>query len=198
MYLVLAIVMLINIMFPSYDKSKDNIIVPNYDWTEDDVMVLGDIGWLENGSTGDNEEENVAALILTMAVVLNRVNSDKWKGDTIKEVLYAKGQYASSTKNKIGKTDTPDWVYDLARELLTYGSNVPDYVVYQSTQSKLGTVWKIIDGEYFATADGKHYMEGKKWKITTNKELYFQQCHQRLMKNLKEFLQMDKILEIMG
>ena len=200
MYLVLAIVMLINVMFPSYDKSKDNIIVPNYDWTEDDVMVLGDVGWSENGSTGLTEEDNIAAILLTMIVPLNRWHSGKW-GNTLREVIWAKNQYAQSTKNDIGKIDTPEWVYELARELLTYGSNVPDYVVYQSMQPNLGTVWKTIENgrkdEYFAT-NGGHKNEGQDWVIKTNKELYFQQCRERLMNKIREFLEMDKILEIMG
>lgn len=197
MYLVLAIVMLFNSMMPSYDKSKDNIIVPNHDWTEADALKLGDLAWLENGSTGETEEENVEAILLTMIVPINRTKSGKWGGTTLDDVIYAKGQYAISTKNRIGKTDTPEWVYELARELLTYGSNVPEYVVYQSMQPKLGTVWKIIDGEYFAT-NGGHKLEGQDWKITTNKELYLQQCRERLMNKIREFLEMDKILEIMG
>ena len=181
MYLILVIIMLIS------------TIVPNFNWTEEDVAILGDVAWLENGSTGDTEEENKAVLILTMAVVMNRVFNGEWGGKTIEDVIYERGQYATSTKNKIGKTDTPDWVYELAREVLTYGTNVPDYVVYQSTQSKLGTVWKIIDGEYFATAKG-HYMEGKKWIITTNKELYLQQRRERILKQIREFLEMDIVL----
>lgn len=139
-------------------------LFPVYPHTETDVQILGDVMWLENGHTGKNEQENKECLILTGAVVLNRmVSDDKWwhlKGDkTVYDVIYAKGQYASSTKEGIGKTDTPEWVYDLARYILNYGTNVPDYVIYQSTQSNLGTVWKIIDGEYFATAGG-HEHEG--------------------------------------
>lgn len=137
---------------------------PVYPHTEIDVQILGDTMWLENGHTGRNEEENRECLILTGAVVLNRmVSNDKWlhlKGDkTVYDVIYAKGQYASSTKEGIGKTNTPEWVYDLARDMLNYGTNVPDYVIFQSTQENLGTVWKVIDGEYFATAGG-HKHEG--------------------------------------
>lgn len=128
-------------------------------YTPDDIQILGDIAWLENGHTGKTEEENRAALILTMAVVKNRVVSGQWGGDTITAVLNAKGQYASHTKNNIGKTDTPQWVYDMARDMLMFGSNVPDYVVFQSMQPNLGTVWKVIDGEYFATGGG-HKHEG--------------------------------------
>lgn len=137
---------------------------PVYPHTEADIQILGDTMWLENGYTGKNEEENRECLILTGAVVLNRMlSNDKWlhlKGDkTVYDVIYAKGQYASSTKEGIGKTDTPEWVYDLARDMLNYGTNVPDYVIFQSTQENLGTVWKVIDGEYFATAGG-HEHEG--------------------------------------
>lgn len=133
------------------------LLFPAYPHTEADVHTLGDIAWLENGHTGKTEEENREVLMLTMVVVLNRMTSGEWGGDTIEKVLNAKGQYASYTRNNIGKTDTPDWVYDMARDLLMFGSNVPDYIVYQSMQPKLGTVWKVIDGEYFATKGGHKY-----------------------------------------
>ena len=54
---------------------------------------------------------------------------------------------------------------------MTYGTNLPKYVIFQSTQKKLGTVWKEIAGEYYATGGG-HYMEGKDITITTNKKKY--------------------------
>lgn len=131
-------------------------VVPH---TEEDIDLLADVMWLENGHTGDTEEENRECLILTGAVVLNRVKSGEWGGDTVREVVYAKGQYADVTKSRIGKCDTPEWVRDLAKSILTFGTNVPDYVIYQSMQSNLGTRWKVIDGEYFAT-NGGHKDEG--------------------------------------
>lgn len=177
MHLFLAIIMLVN------------IIVPNYDWTEEDARLLAAIMTLENGSTGKNDDENRQVLILTGAVVLNRVKSGDWGGDTIEKVLYAKGQYASYTKNNINKVDIPDYILELSKELLTYGCNVPDYVVFQSTQPKLGTVWKVIDGEYFATGGG-HKHEGDDIQIDTNKSLYETQCRIRLIKKIKKFLKM--------
>lgn len=134
-------------------------LFPMYPHTEADTKMLADVMWLENGHTGKTEDENRECLILTGSVVLNRMKSGEWGGTTIKEVIYAKGQYASHTKNNIGKTDTPDWVYELAEDMLNYGTNVPDYVIYQSMQAGLGTHWKKIDGECFATAGG-HKNEG--------------------------------------
>ena len=127
--------------------------------TEADTQMLADVMWLENGHTGKTEEENRQCLILTGAVVMNRVQSGQWGGDTIKDVIFAKGQYASSTRNGIGKSGVPEWVVELAEQMLTYGTNVPEYVVFQSMQPKLGTVWKVIDNEYFATGGG-HKHEG--------------------------------------
>lgn len=135
------------------------LFTPFFPHTEADTKMLADVMWLENGHTGKTEAENRECLILTGAVVVNRARSGKWGGKTIKEVVFAKGQYASSTKNGIGKTDTPDWVVELAEDILTYGTNVPEYVVFQSMQPNLGTHWKKIDGEYFAT-DGGHKNEG--------------------------------------
>lgn len=156
-----------------------NIIVPAYNYTEEDVKILGDVAWLENGHTGKTEFDNQQCILMTMAVVKNRMkSSDKWlhlKGDnTVYDVVYAKGQYAKVTLNNIGKTDTPDWVYKLAEEVLIFDTNVPDYVIYQSTQKNLGTNWKVISGEYFSTSGG-HYMEGKDIIIETNKQKYLQQ-----------------------
>ena len=135
------------------------LLSPVYPHTEADTQMLADVMWLENGSTGKTEAENRECLILTGAVVLNRMESGEWGGKTIKKVIYAKGQYASSTKKRIGNADTPEWVVELAEQMLTYGTNVPKYVIYQSMQPKLGTHWKKIDGEYFAT-NGGHKNEG--------------------------------------
>lgn len=127
--------------------------------TYEDTLLLADVMWLENGHTGKTEQENIECLILTGVVPVNRVKNGGWGGDNLHDVIYAKGQYASSTKKGIGKTDTPQYVIDLAEGILTYGTNIPDYVVFQSMQPNLGTVWKVIDGEYFATQGG-HKHEG--------------------------------------
>lgn len=143
--------------------------------------------WLENGHTGKTEEDNLRCLILTGAVVVNRVKSDdpwwhKTGAKTVYDVVFAPGQYAKATKDRIGKTDTPQWVYDLAEEILRYGTTVPEYVIYQSQQPNLGTRWcPPIAGEYFAT-DGGHYMEGKGWDIRTKKKEYQEALIRELIK----------------
>jgi len=161
------------------------LTVPFVEHTYEDTLLVAKVGYLENGSTGKTEEENRECLIATMAVFVNRMKGKGWGGPTAKGVLYMKGQYAAETKSRIEKCDPPQYVIDLAEEVLTYGTNVPSYVVFQSMQKNLGTVWKIIDGEYFATGGG-HYMEGKDLTIETNKEKYRKQCILQMFKKLRK------------
>ena len=172
------------------------LCVPYVEYTAEDVQIVGDVGWLENGSTGKTEDENRQVIIATMAVFVNRMKSGEWGGTTAKAVLNMKGQYASKTRNNVGKVETPTWVYDLAEEILQFGSNVPEYVIFQSMQPRLGTQWKVIAGEYFATSKG-HYMEGKDVHIETNKQLYLKQCFEEfkktIMRGLKKYRKTIKI-----
>ena len=80
---------------------------------------------------------------------MNRVNSAAWP-DTVKAVLYQKGQY-STTKYFYTK-ELPVEVYEMARDIYKNGTpEVPENVIFQSMQPKLGRGhWKTINGEYFA------------------------------------------------
>lgn len=148
------------------------LTIPVYPHTAEDVRLLANTGWLENPVSDRNNQDQMDKLILTMAVVLNRMmsNDKSWhlKGvKTVYDVIFAPGQYARSTRNKVLTLEAPDWVYELAADMLNYGTNVPDYIVYQSMQSGLGTVWKQIGTEYFATAGG-HKNEGAEFHATVN------------------------------
>ena len=157
------------------------LTVPFVEHTYEDTLLVAKVAYLENGSTGDTEEENIECLIATMAVFVNRMKGQGWGGPTAEGVLNMKGQYAVETKSRIAKCDPPQYVIDLAEEVLTYGTNVPEYVVYQSMQKNLGTRWKVIDGEYFAT-DGGHKDEGEKITIVTRKKEYQEALIRELIK----------------
>lgn len=167
--------LLIVLAIPSvYAQAADPIPVMEY--TEQDIYDMGDSAYSENGHTGKTKDEIIQNLIATMGVILNRyLSEDKWMRNSkytgIRSVIMAPGQYADKTKQDLGNIDTPDWVYELAEEVMIYGTNLPSYVIFQSTQSNLGTQWKVIAGEYYATGGG-HYMEGKDIVITTNKKKY--------------------------
>ncbi len=163
------------------------LTTPFVEHTYEDTLLVAKVAYLENGSTGDTEEENRECLIATMAVFVNRMKGKGWGGPTARGVLYMRGQYASDTKNRIEKCNPPQYVIDLAEEVLTYGTNVPEYVVYQSMQKNLGTRWKVIDGEYFAT-DGGHKDEGAEITIVTRKKEYQEAAIRELVKKWNKSL----------
>ena len=111
---------------------------------QDDIELLANVMFYENWST---DKDHLAAYY-TGAVVLNRVKH-KWFPDTIRGVLYQRGQYA--TTHKFFTKEIPDECYELAKKLLREGApEMPENVIYQSTHKNFGSgVWKCINGEYF-------------------------------------------------
>lgn len=110
-------------------------------YSDDELELLANVMYHENYANGEY------CMRLTGSVVLNRVNAD-WYPDTIEDVLYQKGQY--STVSKFFTTEIPDEVYQYAKELLIFGSIAPEYVLFQSMNSRLGKgIWYEYNGEYF-------------------------------------------------
>lgn len=107
----------------------------------EDMQLLAEVMYHENYCNG------YEVMLYTGSVVLNRVKHE-WFPDTIKGVLYQKGQYA--TTHKFFTKEIPAEVYDIALHLLLCGSQAPDNVIFQSTHKEFGHgVWKCIKGEYF-------------------------------------------------
>jgi len=79
---------------------------------------------------GDDETK-----LLCGSVVINRINSDKWKGSTVSEVIMAKEgkywQYAETTRNKFKDHKPSKHTKILAKYLLLYGPVCPTNVMYQ-------------------------------------------------------------------
>ena len=133
----------------SYWLDKYTEVEGHQPYTED-IELLAEVMYHENWHT---DKEHLAAYY-TGAVVMNRVRSDeKWlhlKGDkTVYDVVYAKGQYA--TTKKFFTVKFPDECYQLAVKILKNGTDdVPLNVIFQSTYKEFGSgVWKCINGEYF-------------------------------------------------
>lgn len=110
----------------------------------EDIQLLANVIYFENWHT---DPERLAAYY-TGAVVLNRVASKNFP-NTIKGVLYQKGQYV--TTKKFFSVGLPAECYELAKNLLIHGApDVPKRVIYQSTHREFGSgVWKEINGEFF-------------------------------------------------
>lgn len=121
--------------------SFSSAAVPNY--TQEDINLLAEVMYHENWNT---DSEHLAAYY-TGAVVMNRVKSKEWP-NTIKEVLYQKGQY--STTKKFFTKEIPTECYELAEMILRDGTpDVPENVIFQSMR-KLGKgTWKKVNTDYF-------------------------------------------------
>ena len=106
------------------------------------LQCLAGAAQIENG---DNSEE---CIFLTCAVIMNRLYSDNWKGDTIEQIITAKGQYASVTVNGFRTKKCTDRVLAIAKYTLLYykpGLQCDADVVYQG--QSINGKGKIINGE---------------------------------------------------
>lgn len=109
-------------------------------YEEEELSLLSDVMYLENYSNGEY------VMLLTGSVVLNRVASKDFP-NSIREVLYQRGQYA--TASRLGKVDTPESVKVLAKRLLMFGSIAPHEVVWQAMSKQGRGIWYEENGEYF-------------------------------------------------
>ena len=110
----------------------------------EDARLLAEVMYHENWNTDKARK----AAYYTGAVVLNRVQH-KGFPNTIKGVLFQKGQYI--TTKKFFSVELPAECYELAIDLLKHGApEVPRAVIYQSTHREFGSgVWREINGEFF-------------------------------------------------
>lgn len=81
----------------SYEEIDRMINPPWYDYTEDDVEALAALVYAEGGSdwVSDEHQRDIAS------VVVNRVISPVWNGDTIREVINSPGQYPATCNNTV-------------------------------------------------------------------------------------------------
>ena len=132
---------------PTQTGQQDSEAEEDLPYTDEELELLANVMYHENYWTGRNWEERCEAMLLTGSVVLNRVNCP-WYPDTVREVLYQKGQYA--TTGKFYTEPVPEEIYALAVQLLTEGSIAPENVLFQSMYENLGSgTYRTICGEYF-------------------------------------------------
>lgn len=113
-------------------------------YTREDVELVAEVIYHENWYT---DKDHLAAYY-TGAVIYNRWKSPNWP-NTIKGVIYQKGQYA--VVPKLFTEKIPDECYQMAEDILRNGTpDVPANVVYQATFSQGSGDWiPPINGEHF-------------------------------------------------
>lgn len=127
--------------YTAFCLSFSSAATPNY--TQEDINLLAEVMYHENWNT---DSEHLAAYY-TGAVVMNRVKSKEWP-NTIKEVLYQRGQY--STTKKFFTKEIPAECYELAEMILRDGTpDVPENVIFQSMRKLGNGTWKKVNTDYF-------------------------------------------------
>lgn len=117
---------------------------------DEDVKYMAEIIYHENWHT---DKEHKAAYYTGAVVNNRRIHKDKWLHSTgdgsVKDVLYAKGQY--TTTRKFFTVKIPQECYDMARDIILNGTpDVPENVIYQATFKQGSGDWiPPINGEHF-------------------------------------------------
>lgn len=127
------------------ELKAEEVKKPTKHYSKENVILLAKLIMAENGGAEHDE-----TLYLTGAVVMKRVKSDEYP-DTIKEVIYQKGQYSTAHKLKSVKPSTR--ALEIANDILAEGvDELPDNLVFQSMHPQGRKLYKKIDGEYFCLA----------------------------------------------
>ena len=117
-------------------------LIAAWEHRQEEINLLAEVIYHENWHT---DKEHLAAYY-TGAVAMNRVHSPAWP-DTVKAVLYQKGQY-STTKYFYTK-ELPPEVYEMAWDIYRNGTpDVPEDVIFQAMRP-LGKTWKKVNTDYF-------------------------------------------------
>ena len=122
-----------------YKVETEEISVDEYELSLMAHLLMG-----ECGATYNDDE----MLYLAGAVVLNRVQSEYFP-NTIKEVIYQKGQYQCVTLESSGFYKEPtERCWEIAEELLIRGYDIPENVLFQA-EFRQGKVYKKVQNMYF-------------------------------------------------
>lgn len=110
-------------------------------YSDEDLTILTRVIYGE--ASGQSWDFQVAV----GSVVLNRVKSNKFP-NTIKEVVFQRGQYACTWDGNYNKTPN-EQAKKVARYLLENGSQLPSYVLFQAEFLQGRGVYKKMGNTYF-------------------------------------------------
>lgn len=135
---------------PKPNPEKE-VVLPDDDFsvtTEDEIeclarLITAEIGYSNNYDPLDYEE----IAYLCGSVVINRIKSDKFP-NTLEEVIYQPGQYQCVSNGHINR-EYDDVAWEIAEELLLYGTTVDPSVVYQSEFTNGSGVFRKVGNQYF-------------------------------------------------
>ena len=89
-----------------------------------------------------------------VSVVINRWQAGYW-GDTIKNVIYAKGQF--STASLLDKTTPTEKNYQAVDEVLQHGVTIPEYIMYFRASYGFSKIWSDYGYEEYKQIDNTFF-----------------------------------------
>lgn len=95
-------------------------------------------------------EEAKRAHMLAGSVVIHRTNMNYMGATTIRETIFAKGQYAQSTLENLDEP-VPDYVVEWAEELIEDGPIGPSDMIFQAEFEQGKGTYDCIYNQYFCT-----------------------------------------------
>lgn len=125
----------------SLNTSNSEEIIENKKYTDEDLYVLSHVIYAEAGNCSREMQIGVGS------VVLNRVKDERFP-NTIKDVVFQKGQYACTWDGNYEKEPNQESI-DIAIELLENGSQYPDYVIWQASFKQGDSIYKQVENIYF-------------------------------------------------
>ena len=123
------------------EEEKAELKKPEKSYSEEDLYVLSHVIYAEAGCCSREIQIGVGS------VVLNRVKDERYP-NTIKEVVFQKGQYACTWDGNYEKEPSQEAI-DVAVYLLENGSQFPEYVIFQSSVKQGDSTYKQLDNVYF-------------------------------------------------
>ena len=127
-------------------KGNQNVeLKPYYNYTEEDLYLLAHIINAEAG--GGTSYISDQCVFGVGSVVLNRVRDPRFP-NTIKEVLWQRGQYYNGWNGTITK-EPVDRSWQIAQELLDEGPIFPPEVVWQANFTQGRGIYLATDKMYF-------------------------------------------------
>ena len=108
---------------------------------EEEISLLARLITAETGGT----DEYLS--YLTGSVVINRMNNPSFP-DTLFGVIYQQGQYECTWNGHIYRPYT-DLAWEIAEELLTYGTTIPENVLFQAEFQQASGVYQKVGNTYF-------------------------------------------------
>lgn len=108
---------------------------------EEEISLLARLITAETGGT----DEYLS--YLTGSVVINRMNNPSFPS-TVFGVIYQQGQYECTWNGHIYRPYT-DLAWEIAEELLTYGTTIPENVLFQAEFEQANGVYQKVGNTYF-------------------------------------------------